>query len=62
MMQANPMMFLMQAARSGNPMGMLQQLAGQNPQISQARRMKKGKSKRSEERSVGKECRSRRSP
>lgn len=44
MMQANPMMFLMQAARSGNPMGMLQQLAGQNPQISQAMRMMQGKS------------------
>ena len=43
MMQMNPMMFLMQAARSGNPMGMLQQLAGQNPQISQAMRMMQGK-------------------
>ena len=44
MVQMNPMMFLMQAARSGNPMGMLQQLAGQNPQISQAMRMMQGKS------------------
>ena len=44
MVQMNPMMFLMQAARSGNPMGMLQQLAGQNPQISQAMRMMHGKS------------------
>lgn len=44
MMQMNPMMFLMQAVRSGNPMGMLQRLAGQNPQVSQAMRMMQGKS------------------
>lgn len=40
----NPMMMLMQAARSGNPLGMLQQLAGQNPQVAQAMRMMQGKS------------------
>ena len=41
----NPMMFLLQAARSGNdPMSLLRQMAGQNPQMAQFMQMIGGKS------------------
>ena len=44
-MQNNPIMTLVQAMNSGrNPMQLIQQMAGQNPQISQAYRLMQGKS------------------
>lgn len=44
-MTGNPMMFLLQAARSGNdPMPLLRQMAGQNPQMAQFMQMIGGKS------------------
>ena len=44
-MTGNPMMFLLQAARSGkDPMSLLRQMAGQNPQMAQFMQMIGGKS------------------
>ena len=44
-MTGNPMMFLLQAARSGkDPMFLLRQMAGQNPQMAQFMQMIGGKS------------------
>ena len=44
-MTGNPMMFLLQAARSGkDPMSLLRQMAGQNPQMAQFMKMIGGKS------------------
>lgn len=41
----NPMMMALQMARGGqNPMAMLENLAGQNPQMAQAMRLIQGKS------------------
>lgn len=41
----NPIMMLVQAMNSGrNPMQMIQQMAGQNPQIAQAMQLMQGKS------------------
>lgn len=40
----NPLMMLIQAMNSGqNPMALMQQMAGQNPQIAQAMRLMQGK-------------------
>lgn len=40
----NPLMMLVQAMNSGqNPMALMQQMAGQNPQIAQAMRLMQGK-------------------
>lgn len=40
----NPMMMILNAARNGgNPMTVMQQLAGQNPQVAQAMKMVQGK-------------------
>lgn len=40
----NPVMMLVQAMNNGgNPMALMQQMAGQNPQIAQAMRMMQGK-------------------
>ena len=40
----NPIMILVQAMRNGgNPMQMIQQMAGQNPQINQAYQLMQGK-------------------
>lgn len=44
-MTGTPMMFLLQAARSGkDPMSLLRQMAGQNPQMAQFMQMIGGKS------------------
>lgn len=44
-MTGNPMMFLLQTARSGkDPMSLLRQMAGQNPQMAQFMQMIGGKS------------------
>lgn len=44
-MQNNPVMMLVQAMNNGgNPMALMQQMAGQNPQIAQAMQMMQGKS------------------
>lgn len=43
-MQNNPIMMLVQAMNNGgNPMALMQQMAGQNPQIAQAMQMIQGK-------------------
>lgn len=43
-MTGNPMMFLLQTARSGkDPMSLLRQMAGQNPRVAQALQMVNGK-------------------
>ncbi len=44
MMGNNPLMILMNAMRNGgNPMTLMQQMAGQNPQVAQAMRLMQGK-------------------
>lgn len=44
MMGNNPLMMLMNAMRNGgNPMTLMQQMAGQNPQVAQAMRLMQGK-------------------
>ena len=43
-MQNNPIMMLVQAMNGGgNPMALIQQMAGQNPQIAQAYQLMQGK-------------------
>lgn len=43
-MQNNPIMMLVQAMNNGgNPMALMQQMAGQNPQIARAMQMIQGK-------------------
>lgn len=43
-MNTNPLMMLVQAMQAGgNPMAMMQQMAGQNPRMAQALQMMQGK-------------------
>ena len=53
-MMGNPLQMLMQAAQMGrDPMAMLQQMAGSNPQAAQAMRLMKGKTTQQLQQKIG---------
>ena len=50
MMQSNPMMQILMAAKSGkNPMGMMRQMAAQDPRVAQTMQIINGKSPKEQE-------------